>query len=506
MRRLAAILAVVIAATAAAVLSTGATEPDGSGYSVRAIFDNASFVVPGEDVKIAGVKVGKVESLGVENKKAVITFSIDEPGFAPFHTDAHCAVRPQSLIGERYVECTPGTDKTPELATIDSGEPGAGNHLMPLRQTSSPVDVDLVTNVMRLPYRQRFAIIINEFGTALAGRSNDLNEAIHRANPALRETDRVLAILAKQNRVLANLAADSDAVIEPLARKRKRIAHFVVAANETGQATAERSADIERTFERLPVFLRELQPTLVDLKDVSDEMTPVLANLHRAAPDLNRFVTQLGPFSRAATPAVVTLGEATKIGRPALVESLPLTRELADFAEHALPVSKDLAALAKSLDRTGGLEHVMDYIFFQMTAINGFDGVSHYLRANLLTNLCSTYAVDPQLGCNANFTTTQSVGGAGTSDPVLARTKRALERSLRDPQLADQPDATTTTGTATKPNPFEALHQITDPDVAKAREQALETATGNGRDVSPAFGQETAQEQALDYLLGSDDR
>src|SRR4051812_32820025 len=342
MRRVAAIALLVVAVPAILAFALGAGDPVSGGYRVRALFDNASFVVPGEDVKVAGVKVGKVDSLAVENKKAAVTLDITEPGFAPFHADAHCSIRPQSLIGERYVECTPGTDKTAELAVVPSGEPGAGTHRVELDHTSSSVDIDLINNIMRLPYRQRFAIIINEFGTALAGRSNELNEAIHRANPALRETDKVLAILAKQNRTLANLAADSDAVITPLAEKRKQISHFIVAANQTGQATAERSADIERSFERLPTFLNELNPTLVDLKDVSDEMTPVLADLHTAAPDLNRFIGELGPFSRVATPAVVSLGAAAEIGRPALIHSLPLTRELANFAKDALPVGKNL--------------------------------------------------------------------------------------------------------------------------------------------------------------------
>ena len=76
---------------------------------------------------------------------------------------------------------------------------------------------------MRLPYRQRFAILLSEFGTGLAGRGEELNEVIHRANPALRETDQVLKILADQNRVLARLARDSDRVLEPLARERESL-------------------------------------------------------------------------------------------------------------------------------------------------------------------------------------------------------------------------------------------------------------------------------------------
>jgi virulence factor Mce-like protein len=507
MRRVALILLLVVGVPAGIALTTGATDPTASGYKVRAVFDNASFVVEGEDVKVAGVNVGKVESLAVEGKKAAITLSIDEPGFAPFHEDAHCSIRPQSLIGERYVECTPGTDASPELKPIEEGEPGAGEHRVELEKTSSPVDLDLVNNIMRLPYRQRFAIIINEFGTALAGRGDDLNEAIHRANPALRETDRVLAILAKQNRVLADLAADSDAVIEPLAQKRKRISHFVVAANDTGRATAERAADIERSLERLPVFLNELRPTLVDLGDVSEEMTPVLADLRVAAPDLNRFIQQLGPFSRAGTTSIVSLGEATEIGRPALVNSLGLTRRLARFARHAGPVGKNLVRLTKSFDETGGIERLMDYIFFQMTAINGFDGVSHYLRAALLTNLCSTYSVDPVIGCNANFTQTRSVEGSGASgDPVLAKTRERLAAHLA-PEPEPEPE---TNGedeeTASKLNPFDALRELTDPRVAAQREESQRNASGGGRTVSPAFGEQGARERALDYLLGNDER
>ena len=75
---------------------------------MRAIFKNAFSVIPGEDVKIAGVKVGKIESLDVTpDQKAAVVFTITRPGFDDFRTDAECTIRPQSLIGEKFVECTP---------------------------------------------------------------------------------------------------------------------------------------------------------------------------------------------------------------------------------------------------------------------------------------------------------------------------------------------------------------------------------------------------------------
>ena len=104
---------------------------------------------------------------------------------------------------------------------------------------SKPVDLDLVNNTLRLPYRERLTIIINELGTGLAGRGGDLRLAIRNANPALKETDKVLRILADQNRTLANLARNSDVILAPLARDRARVANFVTQAKITSQATAE---------------------------------------------------------------------------------------------------------------------------------------------------------------------------------------------------------------------------------------------------------------------------
>src|SRR5688572_31000937 len=102
MRRIFAIGTVSACAIAALVIGTGASDSDGSGYEVRAIFDNVSGAVEGEDVKVAGARVGAIKELDVTaDKKAVVVLEIEEAGFAPFHADARCTIRPQSLIGEK---------------------------------------------------------------------------------------------------------------------------------------------------------------------------------------------------------------------------------------------------------------------------------------------------------------------------------------------------------------------------------------------------------------------
>src|SRR3954451_5694125 len=122
MRRIAIMCLLGLRLAALLVFGVGAGKDKGSGYEVRAIFDNAAYVVKGEDVKVAGAVVGRVKSRDVTpQKKAAITLEITEAGFTPFRRGATCTVRPQSLIGEKSVECTTGPNKAPDLPKIDNG-------------------------------------------------------------------------------------------------------------------------------------------------------------------------------------------------------------------------------------------------------------------------------------------------------------------------------------------------------------------------------------------------
>ena len=435
MRTIVPVALVLVLAALVALLVV--TRKEDEAYRVRAIFDNAGFLIPGEDVKIAGVKVGSVEDVEVtDDFKAAVVMKIDDPGYQDFRADAQCLVRPQSLIGEKFVECEPtqaravGAEPPGELRRIEEG-PGEGQHLLPVENTSKAVDLDLINNIMREPERERFSIILNELGVGLAGRGNDLNEVIRRANPALREVDKVLRLLARQNKQLEQLAVDSDTILEPLARERAHVSSSIANMGEVAAATAERREDLQRDIALLPEFLRELRPTMVRLGALSDAMTPVFTDLGDVAPDINRFLLELGPFSEAGIPALDSLGEASKIGTPAIQASLPVIKDVRTLASAARPVGKTLADVLASFQRNDGIERAMDFIFYSATAVNGFDSFGHYLRAGLIVNQCTTYAVSPTTGCSANFrraSTSASVAGADAMprDDVLAWTARVL--------------------------------------------------------------------------------
>ena len=514
MKRVAAILALVVGVAVFAVISTGAGDSNSDAYLVRAEFRNAFSVIPGEDVKIAGVFVGKIASLDVTKRNtADVVLRIDKPGFRDFRSDASCTIRPQSLIGEKFVECTPtrpredGAAPAPPLKRIEDGD-GKGQYRLPLNGTSKPVDLDLLNNVLRLPYRQRFSIIINELGTGLAARGNDLRQAVRAANPALRETDDVLKILATQNDVLAELARNSDRALAPLARDRAHVGSFITKANTVAQATAQRRSDFEANFQKLPAFLRELRPTMTQLGSLADGFAPVLGDLNQAAPDFSRLVAELGPFSQAATPTFKSLGDTADVGRRALVASKPVLTDLRQFATTARPVAQNLQSLLTSLRSTGGFDQLMNFFFYSTSAINGFDSLGHYLRAQLLVNPCSDYQVDQanSPGCSARF-----VRSAADASASSARAKPSAWQLLKDPgrdPTQARTDAVLHGITVKDALAARPIEQDPKPTGSKAAPETTKASEPAATDAAPAAASEQpgagtpAQNSVLDYLLG----
>ncbi|HWD65424.1 MAG TPA: MlaD family protein [Solirubrobacteraceae bacterium] len=422
-------LALVAAGALLISLSAATGGTPGGTYRVRAIFDNAEFAVSGEDVRIAGADVGSIGSLSVtRNTQAAVTLDIQNRAFVPFHANATCAIRPQSLIAENYVDCTPGTTATAALPRIRSGA-GAGSYLLPVTRTSSPIDPDIVQNISQEPVRQSLSIILDELGTGLAARGSDLNAVILRANPALGYTDRVFKILARQSRTLARLASDSDTVLAPLARVRSQVADFVVQANTTAGATAQQRLALSTSIRRLPGFLHALRPLMADLGALADQGTPLMHSLSAGAQGLNQEFTNLTPFAGAARTALIRLGNAAQRSQRWLVGSEPLARRLLSLGRAAQPSSRLLSKLTTSLNTSGGIQQLMGVLFYATQATNGFNRDGHYVRTNILTGSCTGFARTPTAGCSANFSSSKA------SAAVARAAVRSAGRDSQTPRL-----------------------------------------------------------------------
>src|SRR3712207_5703550 len=175
-----------------------------------------------------------------EPYRVIVETRITKPGFDSLREDAKCDVRQQSLIGEYFVDCDLGESRK-EL-------PDGGR--VPVTRTSSTIPPDLIQNVMRRPYRERFRLIISELGAGLAGRPRELNEVIRRAHPALRETTQTLAILRRQNRIISNFIRDADQVslnVEPV---KEQLAKWARESSETAGIQASRREELGRYWNR----------------------------------------------------------------------------------------------------------------------------------------------------------------------------------------------------------------------------------------------------------------
>ncbi len=311
---------VVLAAIVVAVVLLVSGGSSSSGYQVRAVFDNGAFMVPGEQVRVAGANVGTIESVSVSRPgeavaykdgkpvavpgKAILVLDIEDPGFEDFREDASCQIRPQSLIGEKYVDCrptlprAPGSPTPPPLKEIESGA-GKGQHLLPLGSNGTSVDPDLINDIQTLPYAQRFRLIFNELGAGLAGRGADIEELVKRANPVLRDVDTLFGVLTAQRNQLAQLAADSEEILGPLSRERQHVAGFLANSGTAATASSEHGAELEESLQKFPQFLTEFEQTMVRLKGFSDAARPVFEEFGKAAPVADRRDADADPVLRS---------------------------------------------------------------------------------------------------------------------------------------------------------------------------------------------------------------
>lgn len=454
MRRLLLILAIV--ALAVLLVALPAAGDDDGRYEIRAVFDNGSFIVPDEEVRIAGATVGRIADVEVSGDdeivseegggraipgKAIVVMEITDDAFKDFREDASCLIRPQSLIGERFVDCTPtqpraaGTEPPPELEQIPEGEPGEGQRLLPLERNGKSVDLDLINNIYRMPYRDRFRLILNDLGAGLAARGDDLGEIVDRANPALRQTNRVVRILAQQSNQLASLASDGDAVLQELAANRTSITGFFRNAAISGAAAAERKPDIEAGLRKFPGALREVRATMRDLEAFADQGTPLMTDIGASAKYISAATKKLKPFANNATPALISLGQAAEESGPLLVQADPLLIDLVGFARSSEPIGNNLGPLLDTFAETNGFRYLMTFIYNSVGSINGFDQFGRYLRSNLQISNCVDISAIVVQGCEAFFQQVE-----GQQKKKKKKKKKSAASSIQSAPRTDLPD------------------------------------------------------------------
>ena len=466
MKRVLATVAAIVGTAGLVLLFSGAGGHS-SGYKVDALFDNVAYLTPGQDVRIAGAKVGTVTKIKLTpQRKARVEMSVSGD-WAPFHADADCTIIPQSLIGERYVNCTPGTPSAAALRSVGGQHP-----TVPLANTHSPVDLDLVLSTFDLPTRERGAILLDALGAGLAGHGSDVNAAILRANPALQETRRVLQTLYANRHELQDLISTSNTVLAALARQKGRVADFVKQSANLVTATAEHRAALSESIARLPALLAQAKPTLAQLDSFAKIGTPAAQQLDAAAPGLTSLLHQLQRFAPDAKPTISALGRTADVTLRALPDVAPQVHRLRAFAQYAKPAGDLVAQLFDSLRSSGSVEGLQNFAYFATAATARYDTVSHMLPAYLLNLPCQLWAVTPSAACNAHFSSQAATTGLPST--ATSRAKRSgSSRSQRGgaapagsspaapPLTTATPPSVTTATPPTTTNPAPPANPVT---------------------------------------------
>ena len=422
MRRIAAILA-VLAAGAAGVASTAGAD-DTHTYEIEMY--NAFGLVQGSDVRVAGVNAGSVSDLDISaDKTAIVTVELTGE-LGTLGEDSKCTSEPQSLIAEYFISCEPAGPPIEEDDDTDDPQPD-----IPATQVSQTVQQDLVQNTLREPFKQRLQLLINEFGTALAGNPERLNAAIRAGAPALTQLRKVTKLLASQNTIIRDLQGElrrGDQHADRAPRGRRPL-HPGGARHRRGVGGPPRRARPRlRDPRRLP---RRHSP---DPGRARDRRPRAAAAARRPARRRSRASTRWSTTCPASAARARTRSTASARRRrsarrrcgaaPTRSSSSPtparrrpyVAEALADFfvrPRRPAPRGRDRPARRarhrpheperRQEDTEGytGLEGLLNYAYYQPGALNQYDQIGHSLHFtlyNVFTGQCGALLERPRRG------------------------------------------------------------------------------------------------------------
>jgi phospholipid/cholesterol/gamma-HCH transport system substrate-binding protein len=275
-------------------------------YELEVPFPEATTLAQEADVRIAGVTVGKVKTKELEKgaSRTKIVLSIDRK-FAPIPKNTKAILRQKTLLGETYVELTPGDRGGPKLE--DGGRLDTG-------QVEPTVELDEILEIFKPQTRDAFRDWIRSSARQIEGRGQDLNFAFANLAGFAEDGAGVLKVLDDQKVALRRLVKNTGVVFGALNERDGQLRDLIVNSERTFSATAEQQENLARIFEIFPTFLLEsrltlarleefandTQPLVTDLKPVADDLGPTVRDLSILGPDLENLFRRLEPNIEAA--------------------------------------------------------------------------------------------------------------------------------------------------------------------------------------------------------------
>ena len=270
-------------------------------YRFKATFDEAALLVEQADVRMAGLDVGKVVEKELVDGRTLATIELDEE-YAPIPSDTRVLLRTKALLGETYVELTPGER---------DAKPLEDGHELPRAAAQEAVQIDEIVRVFDEPTREAFQGWMHELARAIRlGRGEDLNDAIGNLPGFVASGEDVLSVLDEEEPALRALIRNTGRTLSAVNERRGQLGELIVNANNFMGALASRNDSLAETVLILPTFLAEskvtlhrlrefaqdTRPLVRDLKPVADDLHPTLRDVGRLAPELRGLFRNLDPL------------------------------------------------------------------------------------------------------------------------------------------------------------------------------------------------------------------
>jgi phospholipid/cholesterol/gamma-HCH transport system substrate-binding protein len=397
----------LVASAVVAVTTIGASSPDaGTGDQVRVLarFADASPLLAGNDVRLAGVKVGEIAGMRVVDGAAEVVMDLDRT-VLPLHSDSRATIRPVTLLGERFVDLNRGSPDAPVMRPTDE---------ISIDRTGQATDLDQILDVVDDPTGEALGALVGVLGDGLGGNGQNVDDAIKALEPAMTRTDELASILSDQNDTLNSLVDSLEPVASSLATEDgKALDRLVGSAHGLLGTTAANQEDLRASVQELPGTIGSARTTLGELAGTAREAGPTLAALRPTTDNLQQVSRELIAFAESADPALASLQPVLDEAKGLMDEVRPVATSLREQGPDTVDTVTGAEPLVRDLTDNRG--NVMEFLKRWALTTNAKDGLTHYFRAFTdVTPMIATSNI-PGEGGNAG------VGGtppALTTDPA----------------------------------------------------------------------------------------
>lgn len=286
---------------------------------ISAQFSNAQAVTPGQGqaVDIAGIQVGKVTSVDLENGHAVVGMDVEPKYMKLIHPDASFLLRPKTNLNDMVVEIEPGREK----GQVEDGAE------FTLAQTEPNTNFDAFLATLDADTRQYIQLLVAGGAQGIGGRGRQLSNALRRFQPFVHYTAKLNKAVAARRIAISRVIHDFGLLTTELGRHDAEIKRFVTSSRAALGNFANQQESVQAAFEEFPGALQAARsglassnhfsqvayPTLIKLIPQAQALTPAFKATERLFRETTAPIRdQIRPFTREIRPVLTHGAEAAK--------------------------------------------------------------------------------------------------------------------------------------------------------------------------------------------------